>query len=102
MNASGVRVKIYDGEKCIHEHEATRSNGDDLKTLMQNLRDMQSNVNDFLTVLVQQRDASGGAQKTASQSISSDSDSIEEDGEEDDKTEANETQTNPKKCKLSI
>ncbi|XP_011636037.1 uncharacterized protein LOC105426488 isoform X3 [Pogonomyrmex barbatus] len=102
MNASGVRVKIYDGEKCIHEHEATRSNGDDLKTLMQNLRDMQSNVNDFLTVLVQQRDASGGAQsnsiaQTASQSISSDSDSIEEDGEEDDKTEANETQTNPKK-----
>lgn len=60
MNVTGIRVRIYDEEKCIHEHETVRSDGDDLKTLIQNLRNMQSEINCFLTTLIERRDVSGG------------------------------------------
>jgi len=57
---TGVRVRIYDEEKCIHEHETIRSDGNDLRTLIQNLRDVQSEINCFLTTLIQRRDVSSG------------------------------------------
>lgn len=93
MNATGVEVKIYDEGVCVYEHEAIQSNENDLRTLLQHLRDVQSKVNVFLTTLIQQQDAISGDQKT-SRSISSDiaRDSIEEEEEE----------VNPKKCKLSM
>lgn len=61
MNVTGLRVRIYDEGKCIHEHETVRSDGNDMRMLMQDLRDMQTDVNDFLTALIQRRDASGEA-----------------------------------------
>lgn len=54
-----MRVRIYDKEKCIYEREIVRSDGkNDLEILMQNLRDVQSDVNDFLTTLIQRQDPS--------------------------------------------
>ncbi|KYN32633.1 hypothetical protein ALC56_13115 [Trachymyrmex septentrionalis] len=100
MNVTtGVRVRIYDEERCIHEHETVRSDGDDLRTLIQNLRDMQSEINCFLTTLIQRRDVSS---EMMNQSISSDihSDSLEEEEEKEEKKE-DEIRTNPKKSKLS-
>ncbi|KYN16590.1 hypothetical protein ALC57_11099 [Trachymyrmex cornetzi] len=98
MNVTtGVRVRIYDDEKCIHEHETDRSDGDDLRTLIQNLRDMQSEINSFLTTLIERRDVSSEMMK---QSISSDIDSDSLDEEKEEKKE-DEIRTNPKKSKLS-
>lgn len=65
MNITGVRVKIYNEERCIHEHETVQPGANDLNTLMQNLRDMQSEVNGFLTKLIQRQDVSGGAQSNS-------------------------------------
>ncbi|EGI69586.1 hypothetical protein G5I_01672 [Acromyrmex echinatior] len=95
---TGVRVRIYDEERCIHEHETVRSDGDDLRTLMQNLRDVQSEINCFLTTLIQWRDVSS---ERMNQLISSnvDSDSLEEEEKEEKKED--EIRANPKKSKLS-
>lgn len=65
MNATGVSVKIYDEGACIYEHEAVQSNENDLRTLLQHLRDVQSKVNVFLTTLIQQRDASSEEQSNS-------------------------------------
>lgn len=62
MNVTGVRVKIFDGERCIYEREGVGPNDDDdLTTLLRDLREAQSGVNEFLTTLVCQRDAASGA-----------------------------------------
>ncbi|KAL0131065.1 hypothetical protein PUN28_002569 [Cardiocondyla obscurior] len=109
MNVTGVRVKIYDEGKCIHEHETARSEpGNDLKTLMRNLRDAQSEANNFLTALIERRGETA-VRGTASQSNSDvDLESAEEDENEDEdenenekEKEENEERANPKKCKLS-
>lgn len=65
MNATGVSVKIYDEEVCVYEHEAIQFNENDLRTLLQHLRDVQSKVNVFLTTLIQQRDAISGEQSNS-------------------------------------
>lgn len=65
MNATGVGVKIYDEEVCVYEHEAIQSNENDLRTLLQHLRDVQSKVNVFLTTLIQQQDAISGEQSNS-------------------------------------
>ncbi|KAL6444721.1 hypothetical protein ACFW04_002056 [Cataglyphis niger] len=90
---TGVEVKIYDGRVCVYEFETIQSNKNDLRILLQNLRDVQSNVNVFLTTLIQQRDAITGEQKTTNRSIFSNivRDSVVEKEE-----------VSPKKCKLSI
>lgn len=63
MNVNtGVQVKIYDEEKCVYEHQTAESKENNLRTLLQNLRDMQSEVNNFLTTLIQRQNASGRAQ----------------------------------------
>lgn len=62
MNVTGVQVRIIEGEKCVYEHETAKSDGNDLKTLLRDLREVQSGVNNFLTTLIQQRDESGSAQ----------------------------------------
>lgn len=62
MNVAGVGVKIYDEGVCVYQHETTQSDKNDLRTLLQNLRDVQSNVNVFLTTLIQQQDAISGEQ----------------------------------------
>lgn len=62
MNATGVQVRIFEEEKCIYERKIAESDENDLKTLLQNLREVQSGVNNFLTTLIQQRDVSGSAQ----------------------------------------
>ncbi|XP_028050667.1 uncharacterized protein LOC114253771 [Monomorium pharaonis] len=99
MNVTGVRIRIYDEERCIHEHDTIWSDGkSDLGTLMQNLRDVQLEVNDFLTTLIQQQDVSINETVTRSIALDTESDSVEETEEED---EEGETQTNSKKCKLS-
>ncbi|KYM97995.1 hypothetical protein ALC62_11341 [Cyphomyrmex costatus] len=95
MSITGVRVKIYDEEKCIHE--TVRSDGDDLKALMQNLRDTQSEINSFLTTLIQRRDVSSEMTNQSSSSDDIDSDSAEEEKEK----EEDDMRANPKKCKLS-
>lgn len=66
MNTIGVRVKVFDGEKCVYQHEIGQPNENDLKTLLRDLRDTQLRVNDFLTTLVQQQNASGSAQSKRS------------------------------------
>lgn len=65
MNVTGVGVKIYDEEVCVYEHETIQSNKNDLKTLLQNLRDVQSKINVFLTTLIQQRNAISGEQSNS-------------------------------------
>ncbi|KYQ53698.1 hypothetical protein ALC60_07385 [Trachymyrmex zeteki] len=97
MNVTGIRVRIYDEEKCIHEHETVRSDGDDLKTLIQNLRNMQSEINCFLTTLIERRDVSGEMKMNQSISSDIDSDSVEEEEKEEEEDE----RANPKKSKLS-
>jgi len=62
MNIPNLEVKIYNDEKCIYEHEITRSNENNLKTLLGNLQDIQSKVNNFLTILIEQRDISSNVQ----------------------------------------
>lgn len=57
MNVTGIRVKVYDEEVCVYEHDPIQSGKNDLRTLLQDLRDVQSKVNVFLTTLIQQRDA---------------------------------------------
>lgn len=61
---TGVEVKIYDGGVCVYEIETIQqeSKKNDLGILLQNLRDVQSNVNVFLTTLIQRRDAISGEQ----------------------------------------
>lgn len=54
MNITGVKVKIYNEKKCVYEHQTAGSKENDLQTLLQNLRDVQSEVNNFLTTLIQQ------------------------------------------------
>ncbi|EFN75930.1 hypothetical protein EAI_02596 [Harpegnathos saltator] len=97
MNVIGVRVKIFEEERCIYKREIVKSDENDLKTLLRDLREVQSAVNEFLTTLIQQQEASGSAQNTTDRStldVESDS-STDEDEEEEE-----ETQVNPKKCKL--
>lgn len=65
MNVTGVGVKIYDEKVCVYEHETIQSNKNDLKTLLQNLRDVQSKINVFLTTLIQQRNAISGEQSNS-------------------------------------
>ncbi|XP_019885724.1 uncharacterized protein LOC105274644 isoform X2 [Ooceraea biroi] len=94
MSTPGVRVKIHEDEKCIYEHEVARSNENDLETLLGNLRDVQSRVNNFLTTLIERRDVSGGAQNTSNRATSSDDESI---SDEEWKEAGDEVEVNPKK-----
>jgi hypothetical protein len=65
MDISDLKVKIYNDEKCIYEHEIPQSNENDLKMLLGNLQDIQSKVNNFLTALIEQQDDSGNVQSNS-------------------------------------
>jgi len=64
MNITALQVRIYDKEKCIHERKIARSDENNLRTLMQNLREVQSETNNVLTTLIQ-RDVSIDAQSSS-------------------------------------
>lgn len=62
MNLIGVQAKIFEEEKCVYEHKSAKSHEYDLKTLLQDLRGVQLEVNHFLTMLIQQRGETSSAQ----------------------------------------
>ncbi|XP_014486152.1 PREDICTED: uncharacterized protein LOC106750355 isoform X2 [Dinoponera quadriceps] len=96
MNVTGgVRVRIFEEERCVYERELAKSDGGNLKTLLRDLREAQSGVNDYLTTLIQRQDAkSGSARNTTDRSISLEEDVVDTEEEEE---EEEETRVNPKK-----
>lgn len=65
MDITGIQVKINNEEKCIYEHKIAQFD-DKLETLLRNLRDVRSLVNNLLTTMIQQEDTSDIAQSNFS------------------------------------